>query len=149
MRNKDRLNLHLKEAELHIQRLQEILKYLKNFYPLDIDSLEDIDLDKLDAFAFRFAKLQDLLGAKIFREYLEKINFPTADKNFLELLKELNKEAVVEIDKWAEFRSVRNSIAHDYPYDIYEKIDAINYLIKNIDYLFNIVQKIKEKVETE
>ena len=149
MKNKDRLDLHLKEAELHIQRLQEILKYLKTFYPLSIDSLEDIDLDKLDAFAFRFAKLQDLLGAKIFREYLEEMNFPTSNKNFLELLKELNKEGIIDIDKWAEFRSIRNAISHDYPYDIYEKIDAINYLIDNIKYLFNVVQKIKEKVETK
>ena len=89
-----------------------------------------------------------MLGSKIFREYLEEINFPTANKNFLELLKELSKEGIIDIDKWAEFRSVRNSIAND-PYDIDEKIEAINYLIKNIDYFFELVQKIKEKVETK
>ena len=148
MRDEERLKIHLKEAKLHIERLKEILEYLKDFYPLDIDSLEEIDKDKLDAFAFRFAKLQDLLGAKIFREYLEVINFPTQDKNFLELLKELNKEGVLNIDKWAEFRSVKNSIAHDYPYDESEKIEAINYLIKNIKYLFDITQKIENKIET-
>ena len=147
MENGERLKLHLKEVNLHIERLKEILEYLKNFYPLNIDSLEEIDKDKLDAFAFRFAKLQDLLGAKIFREYLEFINFPTQDKNFLELLKELNKEGIVDIDKWAEFRSVRNSFAHDYPYDESEKIEAINYLIKNIDYLFEVIEQIKSKIE--
>jgi len=147
MENGERLKLHLKEVNLHIERLKEILEYLKNFYPLNIDSLEEIDKDKLDAFAFRFAKLQDLLGAKIFREYLEFINFPTQDKNFLELLKELNKEGIVDIDKWAEFRSVRNSIAHDYPYEEDEKIEAINYLIKNIDYLFEVIEQIKSKIE--
>ena len=35
MNNKDKLNLHLKEAELHIQRLQEILKYLKDLFISD------------------------------------------------------------------------------------------------------------------
>ena len=147
MENVEKFRLHLKEANLHIERLKEILEDLKNFYPLDIDSLEEIDKDKLDAFAFRFAKLQDLLGAKIFREYLEYVNFPTQDKNFLELLKELNKEGIVDIDKWAEFRSVRNSIAHDYPYDESEKIEAINYLIKNIEYLFEVTKKIGNKFE--
>ena len=149
MRNEERLKLHIKEADLHIERLKEILEYLKNFYPLDIDSLEEIDKDKLDAFAFRFAKLQDLLGAKIFREYLDYVNFPTQDKNFLELLKELNKEGIIDIDKWAEFRSVRNSISHDYPYDENEKIDAINYLIKNIECLFKLTKKIEDKIETK
>ena len=149
MRNEERLKIHLKEAKLHIERLNEILSYLKDFYPLDIDSLEEIDRDKLDAFAFRFAKLQDLLGAKIFREYLEYVNFLTQDKNFLELLKELNKEGVLNIDKLAEFRSVRNSIAHDYPYDESEKIEAINYLIKNIDYLFKVTKNIEDKIEVK
>ena len=147
MENVEKFRLHLKEANLHIERLKEILEDLKKFYPLDIDSLEEIDKDKLDAFAFRFAKLQDLLGAKIFREYLEYVNFPTQDKNFLELLKELNKEGIIDIDKWAEFRSVRNSIAHDYPYDESEKIEAINYLIKNIEYLFEVTKKIGDKLE--
>ena len=147
MNYKDRLILHLKEADLHIERLKEILEYLEKFYPLDIDSLEDIDKDKLDAFAFRFAKLQDLLGAKIFREYLEVVNFPTEGKNFLILLKELNKEGIIDIDKWAEFRSVRNCISHDYPYDESEKIEAVNYLIKNIRYLFEVTEKIKDKIE--
>ena len=149
MRDEERLKIHLKEAKFHIERLNEILSYLKDFYPLDIDSLENIDKDRLDAFAFRFAKLQDLLGGKIFREYLEVINFPTQDKNFLELLKELNKEGVLNIDKWAEFRSIRNSIAHDYPYDESEKIEAINYLIKNIDYLFKVTKNIEDKIEVK
>ena len=147
MQKSKKLKLYLKEALLHIDRLQEILTYLKNFYPLSIDSLEKVSADKLDAFAFRFAKLQDLLGAKIFREYLEELSFPTQDKNFLTLLKELDKEGVIDIDKWAEFRSVRNSISHDYPYEEDEKIDAINYLIENIDYLFKVVNVIKVKHE--
>ena len=146
---KKRLQLHLKEADVHIERLKEILEYLKSFYPLDIDSFEDINRDKLDAFVFRFAKLQDLLGAKIFREYLESVNFPTVNKDFLSLLKELEKEGIIDIDKWAEFRSVRNSIAHDYPYDESEKIDAINYIIKNIGYLFEVIKKIEDKIETK
>ena len=148
MQKSKKLKLYLKEAFLHIDRLQEILSYLKNFYPLSIDSLEKVSPDKLDAFAFRFAKLQDLLGAKIFREYLEELNFPTQDKNFLMLLKELDKEGIIDIDKWAEFRSVRNSISHDYPYEEDEKIEAINYLIENIDYLFRVVNNIKERHET-
>ena len=147
MQKSNKLELHLKEALLHIERLKEILSYLKKFYPLNVDSLEKVSADKLDAFAFRFAKLQDLLGAKIFREYLEELSFPTQDKNFLTLLKELDKEGVIDIDKWAEFRSVRNAIARDYPYEEDEKIDAINYLIENIDYLFKVVNDIKVKCE--
>lgn len=145
-----RLELHLEESNIHIDRLNDVLKTLKHLYPLTVDKLETIPVetkDKLDVLAFRFSKLQDLLGSKIFREYLVVLQYPTEDKNFLELLKELEKEKLIDIDKWSEFRGVRNSISHDYPSEEDEKIDAINYLIENVEYLINIIKKIKEKFE--
>jgi len=114
---------------------------------LKLDDLEEEEIkDKLDVIAFRFSKLQDLLGSKIFRIYLESINFETVNKSFLELLKELDKQGVVDIDKWAEFRSVRNVIVPDYPYDFDEKIEAVNFIVKNVDELERIL-KIKAKSE--
>ena len=145
-----KLALHLEEAYIHINRLGDILNVLKNLYPITLEKLENISLetkDKLDVLAFRFAKLQDLLGTKIFREYLAYLQYPVEDKNFLELLKELEKENVINIDKWSEFRGVRNSISHDYPFEEDEKIEAINYLIQNISYLIGIVKKIKDNFE--
>ena len=145
-----RLELHLEESNIHIDRLNDVLKTLKHLYPLTVDKLETIPVetkDKLDVLAFRFSKLQDLLGSKIFREYLVVLQYPTEDKNFLELLKELEKEKLIDIDKWSEFRGVRNSISNDYPSEEDEKIEAINYLIENVEYLINIIKKIKEKFE--
>jgi len=149
---KDRLLIHLKEADIHIKRIDEILIDLKELYPIDYDTLEILNInqkDKLDVLAFRFSKLQDLLGTKIFREYLDILNYPTQDKNFLELLKELQKESILDIDKWAEFRGVRNAIAHDYPYNDNEKIEAINYLIVNVNYLMEIKNQIEINIKRD
>jgi len=149
---KDRLLIHLKEADIHIKRIEEILIDLKELYPIDYDTLEILNInqkDKLDVLAFRFSKLQDLLGTKIFREYLDILNYPTQDKNFLELLKELQKESILDIDKWAEFRGVRNAIAHDYPYNDNEKIEAINYLIVNVNYLMEIKNQIEINIKRD
>jgi len=135
----------------HIERLEAAQKTLNRLYPLDqkkLDSLSPEEMDKLDVLAFRFAKLQDLLGSKIFREYLSILEFPVEGKNFLALLKELDKEQIVDIDVWSEFRAVRNNISHDYPYDNSEKIDAINYLIGNVNYLTDLVRRIKDDFET-
>ena len=146
-----KLELHLEEAYIHIYRLIDVLNVLENIYPLSIDSLENLSLenkDKLDVLAFRFSKLQDLFGTKISREYLTVLQYPVEDKNFLELLKELDKEKIVDIDIWSEFRGVRNSISHDYPFEDDNKIDAINYLIKNVKYLIDITKKIKISFET-
>ena len=146
-----KLELHLEESFLHVCRINDVLDELEELYPLTNDKLETISLenkDKLDVLAFRFSKLQDLLGTKIFREYLMVLQYPVEDKNFLELLKELDKEKIIDIDIWSEFRGVRNSISHDYPFEEDEKLDAINYLIKNVKYLINITKRIKVNLET-
>ncbi len=151
MQTLERLQLHLEEAKHHIQRLNSVMETLKNYYPFDEDtfnSLESEILDKLDVLAFRFAKLQDLLGSKIFREYLEVNSYPLEGKSFLEILKVLDKEQIIDIDRWSEFRGVRNTLAHDYPFEEYEKLEAINYLIENIAYLIEVTKKIRRKVET-
>lgn len=149
--NYTKLELHLEESTIHINRLLDILNNLEKLYPLNHSKLEAItteNKDKLDVLAFRFSKLQDLLGTKIFREYLSVLQYPVEDKNFLELLKELDKEKIIDIDIWSEFRGVRNSISHDYPFAEDEKLEAINYLIKNVKYLINITNTIKANLET-
>jgi len=146
-----KLEQHLVESMVHIKRLVIVLDTLEKYYPLDNEKLENLcseDIDKLDVLAFRFSKLQDLLGSKIFREYLSVLQYPVEDKNFLELLKELDKENIIDIDIWSEFRGVRNSISHDYPFEDEEKLEAINYLIKNVKYLIDITKKIKDNFET-
>ena len=151
MQIEKKLEHHLQESDIHIERLKSVVKTLESVYPFTIDSLESISLelqDKLDVLAFRFSKLQDLLGSKIFREYLVFLQYPVEGKNFLELLKELEKENIIDIDRWSEFRGVRNSISHDYPFEESEKVDAINYLIKNVSYLVYITQDIRKSFET-
>ena len=146
-----RLELHIKESFIHIERIENVLTDLDKIYPLEVDHLEELSVDikdKMDVLAFRFAKLQDLLGTKIFREYLAFLQYPIEDKNYLELLKELEKEKILNIDIWSEFRGIRNSISHDYPYEDKEKVEAINYLIKNVYYLIDIAKKIKDNYET-
>jgi hypothetical protein len=146
-----KLEQHLTEAMIHIERIVVVRDTLEKYYPLNTEKLENFsseNIDKLDVLAFRFSKLQDLLGSKIFREYLTVLQYPVEDKNFLELLKELDKENIIEIDMWSEFRGVRNSISHDYPFEESERLEAMNYLIENVKYLVTITKKIKDSFET-
>ncbi len=146
----NRLNTHLEEAKLHIKRLEDVLNRLKKLYPLNVNKFESLtpqEQDMLDTLAFRFSKLQDLLGAKIFREFLQETGFITEGKSFLEILREIEKEGIVDIDTWNEFRKVRNSISHDYPDEVEEKVEAINYLIENTPELIEVVKKIESKIK--
>ncbi len=145
-----RLKLYITEAKIHIERLENVLKRLERFYPLTLEKFENFspsEKDMLDTLAFRFSKLQDLIGSKLFREYLKEVGFIVEDKTFWELLKEIERERIIDIDTWSEFRKVRNLIAHDYPEDLGDKIEAINYLIENSIILIKVVEKIENKID--
>jgi len=145
-----RLEIYIKEAKIHIQRLEDVLNRLKNIYSLTEEKfhkLTSIEMDALDTLAFRFAKLQDLIGSKIFREYLLEVGYVIEDKPFWELLREIEKEGIIDIDLWSEFRKVRNLLAHDYPDEIDEKVEAINYLIEKTPLLIDVVRKIENKIK--
>jgi len=138
----NRIKTYLEEAEIHINRLKKVLNSIP--YPFEEKYLNDKILDKLDVLAFRFSKLQSLVGEKLFREYLS-LFYDIEGKSFLEMLKLLEKEGIIDIDTWGEFRKVRNFISHDYPLISSEKIEAINFLIENIDKMFKVIEKIKSK----
>ena len=139
----NRIKTYLEEADIHINRLKKVLNYIP--YPFEEKYLDDEMLDKLDVLAFRFSKLQSLGGEKLFREYLGFF-YEIEGKSFLELLKLLEKEGIIDIDTWGEFRKVRNFISHDYPLINREKVEAINFLIENADKIFKIIKNIKSRV---
>ena len=132
-----------------MERLEDVLERLRSLYPISLEKFQKLssaEKDMLDTLAFRFSKLQDLIGSKIFREFLKEVGFVTEGKTFLELLEEVEKEGIIDIDSWSEFRKVRNLIAHDYPDDLEEKVEAINYLIEKTPELMEVVRRIEGKV---
>jgi hypothetical protein len=139
-----RLDVYFAEAKKHI----ELIKDAKDVIVLPIENYEELpNLEKfaINALVFRFSKLQDLLGSKIFRAYLEFNKFDTRDKSFLELLREIEKEGIVDIDTWDEFRKIRNSIAHEYPGEEEETVEALELLIEKTHLLIQISEKLMDR----
>jgi hypothetical protein len=143
-----RLRSYLAEASLHAERLKEVLSRLSYLLPMAEEKLLELsppEKDMLDVLAFRFSKLQDLLGSKIFREFLESQGFITEGKSFLEILREVEREGIIDVDTWSEFRKVRNLIAHEYPLTVSERVEAINYLVEKVPVLLEVLKRIEAK----
>ena len=141
---KDRLEKYFYEANRHKEHLIEAKLEIK--YPIEYyDNLTKLEKFALDTLIFRFSKLQDLIGAKIFRNYLEYLELPTNELSFFDILKEIEKEGIIDIDSWSELREIRNDIAHDYPQELDEMLEKINLFIEKSDLLLNILQKLEEK----
>ena len=99
--------------------------------PLDAISyqqLTDDEIEHIDQFLFRFAKLQDTIGEKLFQlllEFFKEEN--TRNKPFIDLLNRLEQLGILE-DKnvWLELRKTRNNIAHQYEDEPQQATEALN-----------------------
>lgn len=68
------------------------------------------------------------------------------NRPFIELLSLLEKEEILEVDKWVELRYIRNKISHEYPYNEEEITEAINEILKKVNYLIEVKEKIKKRI---
>lgn len=129
---KQKVEQNLQESFKHLKRLNDAFEQLmiKHSFPLDNKSYQDIvkALDSLaysDQIIYRFSKLQDVMGAKLFKSLLlyqgENVNKP-----FLDILNQLEKMDIIEVDDWFEIRDLRDEISHDYDDNDRVAIDILN-----------------------
>ena len=134
-----RLERYFEIAQNQVDILQKALNKLKN-KKINLNDEEIIFI--LDSLLFRFAKLQDFLGQKIFRNFLEYQGL--SFNSFYDILKELEKEKILDIDLWASLREIRNELAHEYP-DKKEIEEKIIFIISKSNDLIKVFEKIKDR----
>lgn len=141
-----RLENYFYEASKHKELIKEALEVLTPLTPIkEYEALSSLEKFALNAFIFRFSKLQDLIGSKVFRNYLDYSGYDISDKNFFDILKEIEKEGIIDIDSWDEFRQLRNQIAHEYPNEVEEMLDSINLFIKKSYVLLDVSEILEKK----
>jgi hypothetical protein len=59
-----------------------------------------------------------------------------------EVLTLVEKEEIVDLDKWIEFRNVRNELEHDYPDELAEALNDLKYCIDSFTYMQSVVMKV-------
>jgi len=148
---KNRLDINLTESFIHLKRLNNAFEALEKEYEFPIDSFQfnkiinkNQSLAFVDQIIYRFSKLQDMMGAKLFKAYLTAQG-ENVDKPFIDILNQLEKLNILDVDKWFELRDLRNSISHHYEEDENLAIDLINTICKAKHELEGILNTIKGK----
>ena len=149
--NKIKLQKYFNECDKHLQRIEEAYDDIKDSLPLSVEKYKILTKDEvqdIDQYLYRFSKLQDTLGQKIFRLVLN-IYEPNCDNiTFLDLLNKLEKLDFLENTKeWLNLRDKRNQIAHQYDDEAYEMTQAINDIFNQKDILKAIYIKFKKQSE--
>lgn len=146
-----KLELLLNEAAIHIKRVNEAVEELNRHYsfPIDSDQFQKIlshrsDLAFADQMIYRFSKAQDTIGAKVFKAFF-LFQGENVDKPFLDLLNQLEKLHIVDVDEWFLLREVRNNIAHEYESNQQQACEILNAIDQHRHVLTEILTELREK----
>ncbi len=145
----EKFQAHLAESFIHLNRLNNAITALEKKYTFLLTPSEfkemivhDQDLAFSDQVIYRFSKLQDCMGAKLFKSYLLSQG-ENVDKPFLDILNQLEKLQILNVDKWFELRDIRNSIAHHYEDDVNVTMGLVNMIYKSRNDLDNILKALQ------
>jgi len=117
---KQKVQDNLRESDKHLKRLNDAFEELGKELPFPIEAkkYQNIlnnkqNLAYSDQIIYRFSKLQDYMGAKLFKSIL-LYQGENIDKPFLDILNQLEKMDIIDVDEWFEMRDLKNEISHDY-----------------------------------
>ncbi|UQB43253.1 hypothetical protein JX580_05095 [Thiomicrospira microaerophila] len=140
---------NLAESKKHLLRLENAIQALESRVHFPITQtdythiLQSVELLAYsDQIIYRFSKLQDTIGAKLFKSVLlyegENVNRP-----FLDILNRLEAMDIINIESWFEIRELRNEIAHDYDEHDETAIKLLNAILKRKKELKNTLKSIE------
>jgi hypothetical protein len=134
------------ELDIHFKRVDNILPEVESYLPFTIDDFENTEKIKtIDSFIYRFTKIQDKMGEKLFPKVLQELQEYKNNMAFIDILNKLERlELIDSSDEWIDFRKFRNNLTHEYPNNEEDIVEAINLLVdvyKKIKNIYKIVLK--------
>ena len=138
----DRMYLAYLVCVKHMQRMQFAYTKIQHLFPMNTKSFEllpDEMLSFFDQFIFRFTKLQDAMGTKLFRFALESLAENSRDLPLIDMLARAEQIGLLSsADDWMLLRNIRNELTHEYPFDSEELVEALNQLHSNYQLLISV-----------
>jgi len=140
------------ECYIHQRRMQYAFNKLKSLLPFTTDKLSkltDYEVALLQLI-YRFTKLQDAIGNKLFKCVLVILDEDVINKSQIDIFNRLEQlEIINDYDKWKSLRDLRNELAHEYDKNDSETVEKLNLLFRKIPeleyYLTNIVNYLINK----
>ena len=136
----------LKKVLIHYQALKEYKEEIEKIdFDYSIKEFNKLDVYQkalLEAYLKRFASLQDYLGSKVFSALLDMAGISYTKMS--EVLSLVEKEGIIDLDKWISFRNMRNNLEHDYLDELSGALLDLKFCIDSFVDLQDIVFKVFE-----
>jgi hypothetical protein len=145
---RDKLTETLAICDLHHQRMMFAWENLKRHFPLTEDNynhISPIELALLDQLIYRFSKLQDSMGSRLFKQILEVLEEDISGIPFIDILYKMEKLNLLDdVKDWITLRQTRNTVSHEYPFLKEVQIEELNLLQNEVIKLEEIWINLKE-----
>ena len=143
---KEKLEKQLKECEKHIKRMESAAKKMSAIMPLDPQkyfNLTEDEIEHIDQFLFRFSKLQDAIGRRLFKTVLIYLGeYEVEAMPFIDILNRLEQLRIIkDREQWLILREIRNNLSHEYE-DNEETPEMINQIYDKRAQLIEIYEVI-------
>jgi hypothetical protein len=146
----DKLNEALQLCTIHCQRMSFAWSKVENYFPLDTEKYSHLlpeELSFIDQLIFRFSKLQDSMGGKLFPTLLHYLGEEVKGKPFIDQLAKLEELNIIPSGTdWLLLRETRNIVTHEYPFITEEVIQGLNLLNKHYRLIMAIWRQVEKYI---
>lgn len=142
-----KIERYLNECRQHKLRIEKSSAKLKILFPISsprYENLSDDEVEAIDQYLFRFAKLQDTLGTKLFKMIASEYVDDVSQLTFLDILNQLERVNILDVTLWKTLRNIRNNISHQYDDNSQEMSEALNNIFAYRDELLQIFENIEK-----
>lgn len=141
----------LEECRAHAKRLEYVIPLIADLFPLSstsMKSLSDERIGQIDQFIYRFSKLQDSMGLRLFPAIFAYTEARAEPIPFIDMLFKLEQNGIIlSAEDWQYFRNLRNLFAHEYPERPDEIVQSLNELFSSWDRFLEMYNFVRMKTE--
>lgn len=134
------------QCQRHARHLNHALAGLRDSLPLSAEAvahLSDEAVQRWDQFVWRFTRLQDAMGARLFPAVLAHLQEPLEDQPMLDKLHRLEKLGYLRsTEEWQRWRAIRNRFAHDHPEDDALRAASLNQAVEAVPALLETLDRV-------
>ena len=141
---KEIVKKQLQKVQMHFDAMQEYKLFIDemgfDFTPDAFHRLSVAQKAVLEAYLKRFSSLQDYLGAKVFKSLLEMAGISYSKMS--EVIFLIEKEGIIDFEKWIAFRDIRNELEHDYPDALADALQDLKFCVDSFSQMEEIVHRV-------
>lgn len=132
------------ELDLHFKRIDAIIPEIEKWMPLKVDDFNNTEVVKtIDSFIYRFIKIQDKMGDKLFPGFLQLLQEYERNMALIDVLNTLERlEIIKSAEEWVDFRKLRNTLTHEYPDNEEEIISTLELSLE----AYNKIKKVYSSI---